>query len=88
MLKNLCCKQFVHGSLIKIERLSSKLYTITHTTPYKMQSVHNLPEVLKKESEAKGIDNGIDHRASLAVSFSEVGLCGNLKTKMNITHLL
>jgi hypothetical protein len=38
-----------------------------------MKSVNNLPEALKKEGEVKEIANSIDHCASLAVSFPEVG---------------
>jgi hypothetical protein len=48
-----------------------RFYTVTHTSPYAMQSMHDLPEA-PKENENKGIDNRVDHSESLLVPFSEV----------------
>lgn len=48
-----------------------RCYTVTCTSPHKMQPVHDLPEA-SKNSEEKGIDNRIDHTESFILPFYEV----------------
>jgi hypothetical protein len=48
-----------------------RFYAVTHTRPYAMQPMHDLPATLE-ESEEKGVDNRMDHSESLIVPFSEV----------------
>jgi hypothetical protein len=48
-----------------------RCYTVTCTSPHKMQPIHDLPEVSKK-SEEKGIDNRVNHTESLILPFYEV----------------